>query len=37
MPDMCERIAGVKVLVVDDEPDARALVKRLIARPPRDV
>ena len=26
----CARIAGVKVLVVDDEPDARALVKRLL-------
>ena len=30
LPDGCVRIAGVKVLVVDDEPDARALVKRLL-------
>ncbi|HEV2292529.1 MAG TPA: PAS domain S-box protein [Tepidisphaeraceae bacterium] len=30
LPDACVRIAGVKVLVVDDEPDARALVKRLL-------
>jgi len=29
-PDLCAEIAGVKVLVVDDEPDARALVKRLL-------
>ncbi len=29
-PDHCTEIAGVKVLVVDDEPDARALVKRLL-------
>jgi hypothetical protein len=28
--DMCAEIAGVKVLVVDDEPDARTLVKRLL-------
>ena len=28
--DMCPRLGGVKVLVVDDEPDARALVKRLL-------
>ncbi|HEX8340701.1 MAG TPA: hypothetical protein VF624_07310 [Tepidisphaeraceae bacterium] len=27
---MCAKVAGVKVLVVDDEPDARALVKRLL-------
>jgi signal transduction histidine kinase/ActR/RegA family two-component response regulator len=30
LPDGCVEIAGVKVLVVDDEPDARALVKRLL-------
>ncbi len=30
VPDLCSQIAGVKVLVVDDEPDARALVKRLL-------
>jgi CheY-like chemotaxis protein len=29
-PDMCADIAGVKVLVVDDEPDARGLAKRLL-------
>ena len=29
-PDACIQIAGVKVLVVDDEPDARSLVKRLL-------
>ena len=28
--DGCVQIAGVKVLVVDDEPDARALLKRLL-------
>ena len=28
--DMCADLAGVRVLVVDDEPDARALVKRLL-------
>jgi CheY-like chemotaxis protein len=28
--ETCVQIAGVKVLVVDDEPDARALVKRLL-------
>jgi PAS domain S-box-containing protein len=28
--DLSERVAGVKVLVVDDEPDARALIKRLL-------
>ena len=28
--DGCVEIAGVKVLVVDDEPDARALLKRLL-------
>ncbi len=27
---VCVEIAGVRVLVVDDEPDARALVKRLL-------
>ena len=30
MPDLCVEIHGVRVLVVDDEPDARALVKRLL-------
>jgi PAS domain S-box-containing protein len=30
LPDICDRLAGLKVLVVDDEPDARALVKRLL-------
>ena len=30
LDDNCVQIAGVKVLVVDDEPDARALVKRLL-------
>jgi PAS domain S-box-containing protein len=30
LPDDCVEIAGVKVLVVDDEPDARALIKRLL-------
>ncbi len=29
-PDLCAEIAGLKVLVVDDDPDARALVKRLL-------
>ncbi|HEX8342925.1 MAG TPA: ATP-binding protein, partial [Tepidisphaeraceae bacterium] len=29
-PYFCAEITGVKVLVVDDEPDARALVKRLL-------
>src|SRR3712207_1454400 len=28
--DACVQIEGVKVLVVDDEPDARALVRRLL-------
>jgi CheY-like chemotaxis protein/two-component sensor histidine kinase len=28
--DGCARIAGVKILVVDDEPDARALLQRLL-------
>ena len=28
--ETCAEIAGVTVLVVDDEPDARALVKRLL-------
>jgi PAS domain S-box-containing protein len=28
--DTCARVAGLKVLVVDDEPDARTLVKRLL-------
>jgi CheY-like chemotaxis protein len=28
--DLCAEIAGVKVLVVDDEPDARALIRRLL-------
>ncbi|HEV7300711.1 MAG TPA: PAS domain S-box protein, partial [Tepidisphaeraceae bacterium] len=30
LTDMCADIAGVKVLVVDDEPDARTLVRRLL-------
>ncbi len=30
IPDQCVRIGGVKVLVVDDEPDARLLVRRLL-------
>ncbi|MDQ3438900.1 MAG: PAS domain S-box protein [Planctomycetota bacterium] len=30
LPDQCVRIAGVRVLVVDDEPDARMLVRRLL-------
>ena len=30
LPDLRASIAGVRVLVVDDEPDARALVKRLL-------
>ena len=30
MMDYCPRLAGVKVLVVDDEPDARGLIKRLL-------
>jgi PAS domain S-box-containing protein len=30
LPDRCSEVAGVRVLVVDDEPDARALVKRLL-------
>ncbi|HYO07381.1 MAG TPA: PAS domain-containing protein [Tepidisphaeraceae bacterium] len=30
LPDLCVQIAGVRVLVVDDEPDARSLVKRLL-------
>lgn len=29
-PDKCADIAGVKVLILDDEPDARALVKRFL-------
>jgi PAS domain S-box-containing protein len=29
-PDACARLKGVSVLVVDDEPDARALVRRLL-------
>jgi signal transduction histidine kinase len=29
-PNPCPSLAGVKVLVVDDEPDARALIKRLL-------
>jgi len=28
--DACVKLGGVRVLVVDDEPDARALVKRLL-------
>jgi CheY-like chemotaxis protein len=30
MTDPCADIQGVRVLVVDDEPDARALVRRLL-------
>ena len=30
MRDSCAEVSGVRVLVVDDEPDARALVKRLL-------
>ena len=30
MPDDCPKIKGVRVLVVDDEADARALIKRLL-------
>ena len=30
VPDDCPKIKGVRVLVVDDEPDSRALVKRLL-------
>jgi PAS domain S-box-containing protein len=30
MGDTCVKIEGVRVLLVDDEPDARALVKRLL-------
>ena len=30
LPDVQSDIAGVRVLVIDDEPDARALVKRLL-------
>lgn len=29
-PSVCDKIAGVRVLVVDDEPDARALLRRLL-------
>jgi CheY-like chemotaxis protein len=29
-PELCVEIAGVKVLVVDDEPDARSLIRRLL-------
>ncbi len=29
-PDLCADISGIKVLVVDDEPDSRALLKRLL-------
>jgi len=28
--DLCQRLKGVKVLVVDDEPDARGLLRRLL-------
>ena len=30
MTDSCRDIAGLRILVIDDEPDARALVKRLL-------
>jgi CheY-like chemotaxis protein len=30
MNESCDEIVGVRVLVVDDEPDARNLVKRLL-------
>ena len=30
-PAACAKLAGVKVLVVDDEPDARGLVRRLLS------
>ncbi len=30
LPDACAKIEGLKVLIVDDEPDARALVRRLL-------
>ncbi|HEV7302295.1 MAG TPA: PAS domain S-box protein [Tepidisphaeraceae bacterium] len=30
MMEACQNLTGVRVLVVDDEPDARALVKRLL-------
>ncbi|MDB5296696.1 MAG: rpfC, partial [Phycisphaerales bacterium] len=30
-PDLCDVLAGVRVLVVDDEPDARELVRRVLA------
>ncbi|MDB5324909.1 MAG: rpfC, partial [Phycisphaerales bacterium] len=30
VPDACDDVKGLRVLVVDDEPDARALVKRLL-------
>jgi PAS domain S-box-containing protein len=30
LPDICVQVEGVRVLVVDDEPDARALVKRFL-------
>lgn len=30
LTDSCVKIEGVKILLVDDEPDARALVKRLL-------
>ena len=29
-PDACLQLTGMRVLVVDDEPDARALIKRLL-------
>jgi PAS domain S-box-containing protein len=30
VPSACNEISGVRVLVVDDEPDARALIQRLL-------
>jgi CheY-like chemotaxis protein len=30
LPGHCAQVAGLRVLVVDDEPDARALLRRLL-------